>query len=146
MTKGNTITIYKYLMGVNFSEEEGLFSVVKGLLWPTAIRLNWTKQSINWIPSIIPSRLQAQLPRDSAEGTSGSFEALQGAQQRLLSLHGNAVPWTVCLFSLLCPHPRCPVSTWVHTQPSKKGRKCQRKKGWFSLSSSASCTRFVLLL
>lgn len=40
MTKGNTITIYKYLMGVNFSEEEGLFSVVKGLLWPTAIRLN----------------------------------------------------------------------------------------------------------
>jgi len=40
MTKGSMITIYKYLMGVNSSEEEELFSVVKGLLWPRAIRLN----------------------------------------------------------------------------------------------------------
>lgn len=53
MTKGSTITIYKYLMGVNSSEEEELFSVVKGLLWLRAIRLNWTKQNINWIAFVM---------------------------------------------------------------------------------------------
>lgn len=53
MTKGSMITIYKYLMGVNSSEEDELFSVVKGLSWLRAIRLKWTKQNTNWIAFVM---------------------------------------------------------------------------------------------
>lgn len=80
------IIIYKYLMGVNSSKEEELFSVAKGLLWPKAIRLNSTKKSINRKPFLIPGRLQGQLPRDAGEaGMSGSVEKSQGDKQCLCS-------------------------------------------------------------
>lgn len=131
MTKGSMIAIYKYLMGVNSSEEEELFSVVTGLLWPRAIRLNWTKQSINWIPFVIPSRLQGQLLRDAAGAVmSGSAETLlQGAEQYLRYWLWNSGRWTACLPSPPHPQPRCLAPTWVHTQPNKEEK---RVSGWFN--------------
>lgn len=143
MTKGSVITIYKYLMGVNSSEEEELFSVVKGLLWPRAIRLNWTKQSINWIPFVIPSRLWGQLPRDVVEAVmSGSAKTSQGAEQYLRYWPGNAVPWAACPFSPPCPQPCHPASTWAHNQLNKEGR---RVSGWFNPCPHLICPLHLVM-
>lgn len=117
MTKGSTITIYKYLMGVNSSEEEELFSVVKGLSWLRAIRLNWTKQNINWITFVMLA------------GCKGSSQETWWKQWCLAQLKRHGEPSSIYVMDLgtspmnsvsafpACPHPHRPVCLREHTPP-----------------------------
>lgn len=123
MTKGSTIAIYKYLMGVNSSEEEELFSVVKGLSWLRAIRLNWTKQNINWITFVMLA------------GCKGSSQGTWWKQWCLGQLKRHREQSSIYVMDLgtasheqrvstfpECPHPHRPVSVWAHAPMSKEGR------------------------
>lgn len=124
MTKGSTITIYKYLMGVNSSEEEELFSVVKGLSWLRAIRLNWTKQNINWIAFVMLAGCKG-----SSQGTwwkqwcLGQLKRHREQSSIYVMDLGTLSHKLACQLSLLCPCPHRPVSTWAHTQINKEGRR-----------------------
>lgn len=117
MTKGSMITIYKYLMGVNSSEEEELFSVVKGLSWLRAIRLNWTKQNINWITFVMLAGCKGSSQETWWKQWCLAQLKRHGEQSSIYVMDLGTSPMNSVSTFPVCPHPHRPVCLQEHTPP-----------------------------